>query len=78
MKQLLLKIFGVFLLSLIFLIKVTYADMNDPLQSRINPGIVAKIFPQAEALGSPQGNPPYIPVLGTAEKTTIDEKILAK
>ena len=79
MKQLLLKIFGAFLLSLIFLIKVTYADMNDPLQSRINPGIVAKIFPQAEALGSPQGNPPYIPVLGTAaEKTTIDEKLLAK
>ncbi len=28
------------------------ADMTDPLQSRINSGIVAKLFPQAESLGA--------------------------
>ena len=54
------------------------ADMNDPLQSRINSGIVAKLFPQAESLGAPTGNPPYIPVYGTEENITIDETVLAK
>ena len=54
------------------------ADMTDPLQSRINSGIVAKLFPQAESLGAPTGNPPYIPVYGTEENITIDETVLAK
>ena len=36
--------------------------MNDPLQSRINPGIVAKLFPSAESLGAPTGTPPYLTI----------------
>ena len=44
-------------------ISISQAGMNDPLQSRINPGIVAKLFPSAESLGAPTGTPPYIPCL---------------
>jgi len=59
-------------------ISVVKADMNDPLQSRINPGIIAKLFPQAESLGAPTGTPPYIPVYGIDDNVTIDETALAK
>ena len=67
------------LLILIFLttsISIAKADMNDPLQSRINSGIVAKLFPQAESLGAPTGNPPYIPVFGTDANNSVDVNIL--
>ena len=58
-------------------ISIAKADMNDPLQSRINPGIIAKLFPSAESLGAPTGTPPYIPVYGTDDNVTIDETVLA-
>ena len=67
-----------FTILLIVNINSIKADMNDPLQSRINPGIIAKLFPQAESLGAPTGTPPYIPVYGTDENVTIDEIALAK
>ena len=54
------------------------ADMLDPLQSRINKGILTKIFPGPNQLGIPVGNPPYIPVVGYEEGNTIDEKIMAR
>ena len=69
------------LITLIFTImsiSIAKADMNDPLQSRINPGIIAKLFPSAESLGAPTGTPPYIPVYGTDDNVTIDETVLAK
>ena len=50
--------------------------MNDPLQSRINPGIIAKLFPQAESVGAPVGDPPYIPVFGREDNSTIDVNAL--
>ena len=68
----------IFFILLIINIQSAQADMNDPLQSRINPGIIAKLFPQAESLGAPVGNPPYIPVYGTDENVRIDETALAK
>ena len=43
------------LIILIINIDSVNADMNDPLQSRINPGIIAKLFPNAESLGAPIG-----------------------
>ena len=64
------------LIILIINIQSAKADMNDPLQSRINPGIVAKLFPQAESLGAPIGDPPYIPVFGTEDSSAIDVNIL--
>jgi len=64
------------LLFTIFSISIAKADMNDPLQSRINPGIVAKLFPQAESLGAPTGSPPYIPVFGTESNKSVDVNIL--
>ena len=64
------------LIILIINIQSAKADMNDPLQSRINPGIVAKLFPQAESLGAPIGDPPYIPVFGTEDSNAIDVNIL--
>ena len=54
------------------------ADMLDPLQSRINKGILTKIFPGPNQLCIPVGNPPYIPVVGYEEGNTIDEKIMAR
>ncbi len=61
----------IFFILLIINIQSAQADMNDPLQSRINPGIIAKLFPQAESLGAPVGNPPYIPVYGTDENVRM-------
>ena len=60
------RIFKIIIPLIILLINIhsVNADMNDPLQSRINPGIIAKLFPNAESLGAPIGNPPYIPVFG--------------
>ena len=58
MKQLFSTILGAFLLSFIFFIDVLRADMNDPLQSRINQGIVAKLFPESDSIGAPHGDPP--------------------
>ena len=68
----------ILIIGQILFIGQSKADMTDPLQSRINSGIVAKLFPQAESLGAPTGNPPYIPVYGTEENITIDETVLAK
>ena len=62
MKKNILKI-TIFFILLIINIHSVKADMNDPLQSRINPGIIAKLFPQAESVGAPVGDPPYIPAL---------------
>ena len=61
------RIFKIIIPLIILIINIhsVNADMNDPLQSRINPGIIAKLFPNAESLGAPIGNPPYIPVFGT-------------
>ena len=64
------------LIILIINIQSAKADMNDPLQSRINPGIIAKLFPQAESIGAPIGDPPYIPVFGTEDSSAIDVNIL--
>ena len=69
------------LITLIFTImsiSIAKADMNDPLQVRINPGIIAKLIPSAESLGAPTVTPPYIPVYGTDDNVTIDETVLAK
>ena len=76
MKQLFSTILGAFLLSFIFFIDGLRADMNDPLQSRINQGIVAKLFPESDSIGAPKGDPPYIPVFGSGEESTIDEQTL--
>ena len=77
MSNFIIKILLLFTLGAINISSVK-ADMNDPLQSRINPGIVAKLFPLAESLGAPTGTPPYIPVYGTDDNVTIDETVLAK
>ena len=77
MSNFIIKILLLFILGAINISSVK-ADMNDPLQSRINPGIVAKLFPLAESLGAPTGTPPYIPVYGTDDNVTIDETVLAK
>jgi len=66
----------IFLLVQVCFSYAAIADMNDPLQSRINSGIVAKLFPQAESLGAPTGNPPYIPVFGTDDNNSVDVNIL--
>ena len=50
--------------------------MNDPLESRINSDIISKIFPQANYIDDPQGDPPFISVYGSAETNLIDEQIL--
>ncbi len=75
MKKNILKI-TIFFILLIINIHSVKADMNDPLQSRINPGIIAKLFPQAESVGAPVGDPPYIPVFGTEDNSTIDVNAL--
>ena len=77
MSNLIIKTIIYFILAAIN-ISTVKADMNDPLQSRINSGIIAKLFPQAESLGAPTGSPPYIPVYGTDDNVTIDETLLAK
>jgi len=61
---------------LIFNVHSTKAGMNDPLQSRINHSIIAKIFPKAKYLGSTIGDPPYIPVFGIEDKNNFDVNIL--
>ena len=71
-------LFKILIIYFLMNLHVAKADMNDPLQSRINSGIVAKLFPQSESLGAPIGNPPYIPVYGTDENVAIDETVLAK
>ena len=68
----------IFTLVQIYFFHTANADMNDPLQSRINTGIVTKLFPQAESLSPPNGTPPYITVYGTEENVAIDETVLAK
>jgi transcriptional regulator of nitric oxide reductase len=75
LKNNILKI-TIFFILLIINIHSVKADMNDPLQSRINPGIIAKLFPQAESLGAPVGDPPYIPVFGREDNSTIDVNAL--
>ena len=75
MKNNIVKII-IFFILLIINIHSVKADMNDPLQSRINPGIIAKLFPQAESLGAPVGDPPYIPVFGREDNSTIDVNAL--
>lgn len=39
------------------------ADMNDPLPTRLTPGVVAHLFPEAEGLGDFEDEPPIAPVL---------------
>ena len=75
MTKLITKILFIFVISTSAAFNAL-ADMNDPLQSRINPGIVAKLFPQAESLGAPTGDPPYIPVFGTEANKSVDVNIL--
>ena len=72
------RIFKIIIPLIILLINIhsVNADMNDPLQSRISPGIIAKLFPNAESLGAPIGNPPYIPVFGNEDSSAIDVNIL--
>ncbi|MBT7542504.1 MAG: hypothetical protein HN613_00340, partial [Gammaproteobacteria bacterium] len=55
MSNLIIKTIIYFILAAIN-ISTVKADMNDPLQSRINSGIIAKLFPQAESLGAPTGS----------------------
>ena len=66
----------IFFVLLIFNVHSVKADMNDPLQNRINSSIITKIFPQAKSLGAPIGNPPYIPVFGTEDKESFDVNVL--
>ena len=68
--------FIIYFYLLIFNIHSTKAGMDEPLQSRINPSIIAKIFPQAKYLGAPIGDPPYIPVFGIEDKKNFDVNIL--
>jgi len=39
------------------------ADMNDPLATRLTPDVVAHLFPEADALGAIEDEPPIAPVL---------------
>ena len=55
-----------------------FAEMTDPLQTRITQGIVSKIFPEATKLGPPEGDPPYIPVIGKSEEIAVDERKMAR
>ena len=73
-----IKIFFNLIIFLIFFFNnhSTKADMNDPLESRINSDIISKIFPQANYIDDPQGDPPFISVYGSAETNLIDEQIL--
>ncbi len=40
-----------------------HAEMNDPLDTRLSPGLIKNLFPAADSIGTVSGDPPIAPVI---------------